>query len=103
MHSKPYIKITKFVKTEGDPQFRVEGASVVRITNHGQTRVWIDEDEVLEPGESFEEGDVTGPGIQHTYNLTFTTNPSPPAADEPYIYAGSRLHIRLLQRIENAI
>jgi len=88
------IQIETFEKTEQDLSFIVKNCALVRFTNRGQSRVWIDEDEVLEPGESFVEADDCGRGINHKYTLKFIALASPPAVDEPVTYAGDRLHIR---------
>lgn len=94
------VRIERFIKDENDPSFSVKDLSLIRFTNRGTTRVWLDEDEVLEPGESFIEADETGQGITHTYSIKFLPNPNPPNEDMPVIYSGNRLHIRALNRTQ---
>ncbi|MEM1215258.1 MAG: hypothetical protein AAGJ82_06215 [Bacteroidota bacterium] len=96
---KGYIKITNVIKTNDDESFYTERAVLLRLENVGTTRLWIDERIVLEPGEAFIEGDLSGPGIDHKYTLRFLG--APPKAvtvDVPKIYAGDRVHIRLFKR-----
>lgn len=92
------IRITKLQRTKDDQQLRLDGAVLVRITNQGQTYLWIDEQEVLAPGESWVEGDLNGPGIYHEYTLTFLANASPPTADKPRVYSGNFANIRIFER-----
>ena len=102
MISKGKISISKYVKTKDDASLRLDGAVMIRFMNMGQSRIWIDETVVIEPGEAFIEGDLSGPGIDHSYNVNFLALGSPPAADVPKVYAGNRLHIRVFKRIAHA-
>ena len=94
--------IDVIVKTKADNGFYAEDAVLVRFTNRGDTRWWIDEDEVLEPGESFVEGDLSGPGIDHRYQLKPIPAANAVTVDEPVTYSGPRLHIRVFKRESDA-
>ncbi len=74
-------------------------AVIVRFMNRGQSIVVIDEQEYLLPGQSFVEGDISGEGIEHHYQIDFISNPAGSATPLPYqLYAGNKLKIRLLRR-----
>lgn len=100
--NKGKIRITSLQKSKDDNSFILDGAVLVRITNQGQNYLWIDEQEVLEPGESWIEGDLNGPGIHHSYKLQFINNPNPPAANKPLVYPGNFINIRVFKRHPNA-
>lgn len=97
--SQGKIRIAKKQLTQDDISFYTEGAVLIRFDNVGQTRVWIDEQIVIDPGESFIEGDNNGPGLDHNYQINFVGNPLPVVVDMPKVYAGKRLHIRLFKRL----
>jgi hypothetical protein len=95
---KGIIRIETLQKVERDPSFVANGAVLIRFMNKGQSRVMIDEQEVLEPGESFTEGDLSGPGIEHTYKIDFLTLSSPPAVDSFKTMTGNMLKVRFFFR-----
>ncbi|MEM6378674.1 MAG: hypothetical protein AAF705_10680 [Bacteroidota bacterium] len=81
--------------SDADPSLIVKCATLVSITNNGQSRAVIDNNKVLEPGEQFNEGtDVRAP-LNHKYEIEFKALSSPPLVDEPAVYAGNRLSVRM--------
>lgn len=96
------IRITKKTRTKDDEGLYTENAVLIRFENIGQSRVWIDEQIVLDPGEAFIEGDNNGPGIDHNYQINFLGNIPGITVDEPRVYAGNRLNIRLFKRLTDA-
>jgi len=102
MNNNGGIRIDKRQLSKDDSSLILEGAVLVRITNQGQNHIWIDQQEVIEPGESWVEGDLNGPGLYHSYSLNFLTNPSPPVANKPLVYPGNFANIRIFKRDPNA-
>lgn len=99
----PIDNIKTVVRYEDDLSFKADGAVLLRFTNRGSSRVWIDEDEVLDPGESWTEGDASGPGLVHTYKIQFRPyTKATITADDVKTYTGDRLHIRVFKRSSNA-
>jgi hypothetical protein len=96
------IRIVKKTRSKDDESFHTENAQLIRFDNVGQTRIWIDEQIVLDPGESFIEGDNNGPGIDHKYQINFLAVVAGVAVDVPKVYAGNRLHVRLFKRLTDA-
>lgn len=92
------ITIKDYTITKDDASFVVNGIPLIRFTNTGQSRIWLDERIVIEPGEAYVEGDVNGPGIDHEYKIVFINNPNAPAVDVPKVYAGDRCHVRKFSR-----
>lgn len=98
------IAIDRDTVKEDDFNKRFEHAVCLRFYNRGQTTVIIDDIQILEPGEVYTEGDTTGPGIVHDYNLRFIENrdkvtPLPGDANKPFIYPGNHLDIRIFKRL----
>jgi hypothetical protein len=78
------------------------GAVCLRFINRGQVTVIIDDIIVIQPGESYTEGDTTGPGINHDYNIRFEVNndrtPLDTPVNRPFVYPGNHLDIRIFKR-----
>ena len=91
------LKIRRLDKVRSDSHFIVE-AQIIRFMNKGNSRIWIDEQEVLEPGEAFEEGDTDGPGFRHSYKIDFIPLDNPPSTDVPAVYNGNMLKMRVFTR-----
>ncbi len=94
------VRKDEIVKPTSD--YKVD-AVTVRFMNRGQSIVVIDEQEYLLPGQSFIEGDISGAGIEHHYQIDFIENPAlpddTPATPVPYqLYSGNKLKIRQLRR-----
>lgn len=98
MDKKGTIHIKRLQKKKGDDIFIVEGASLIRFMNKGQTAVMIDEQEIIEPGQSFTEGDITGPGIYHEYKLDFIPAETTPNVVPHKVFTGNMLKIRAFYR-----
>lgn len=95
---KGTITIRRLQKTKTDNSFILEGAVLARFMNVGQTAVLIDEQIYLGPGETLVEGDLSGPGIDHSYQLDFVTVASPPTPVTHKVFTGNMLKIRLFHR-----
>ncbi len=96
------ITIKQIIKKRDDLSFTLSQACLVRFYNAGQSYLQIDDGEVIPPGEAFIEGDLNGPGIDHSYKLVFLPNATPPAIDKPRVYGGNHVIIRLMKRKANA-
>lgn len=94
------ITITTTQKTTPDQGFRVDGAVLIRFMNFGQNYISLDDGNVvIEPGEAYIEGDLKGPGLDHTYTINFITNPgTPPAIDDIKVKALNFLQLRISKR-----
>lgn len=94
------IEIVRQDVTEKDYSFYIRNASLIRFMNKGQTRVWIDEQEVLEPGQSWTEGDIRAKGINHRYKIDFIELPpdKTPEIDKGVCEAGNMLKVRIFIR-----
>lgn len=95
---KGTIQIKTLQKTKSDPSFIMDGAVLVRFMNTGQTAVFIDEQFYLEPGESFTEGDTSGPGISHQYKIDFLVVASPPVVVAHKVFPNNHLKVRFFHR-----
>lgn len=89
------------IKTD-DFSYYFEGAVCLRFFNRGQVPVIIDDLVIIQPGESYTEGDTTGPGISHPYNIRFVVDtgraPLNVEVNKPFVYAGNHLDIRIFKR-----
>jgi len=98
------IVVDRDTVKENDYSKRFVHAVCLRFYNRGQTTVLIDEIQLIEPGEVYTEGDTTGPGIIHDYNIRFLPDsrdksiPDPGDQNIPYVYAGNHLDIRIFKR-----
>lgn len=98
------IVIDRDTVKEDDYSKRYIHAVCLRFYNRGQSTVLIDDLQLIEPGEVYTEGDTTGPGIVHDYNIRFLPQnrdktPLDPADENiPYLYAGNHLDIRIFKR-----
>ena len=88
-------RVRKLQKTKDDNSFIVNKATLIRFMNKGQTIVWIDEQETLLPGEAYIE--TTAAPLDHSYKIDFLQNPNAPAANQPQVYAGNFLKIRIIE------
>lgn len=70
----------------------------LRIVNVGQDIIWIDEGETLQPGEAKTYADPVGRGMDFMLNISFLTNPNPPAVNRPMVFAGGRAYIEKFYR-----
>jgi hypothetical protein len=91
-----------------DRSFSPERMVHIRFENRGQAPVLIDDHITILTGEAFIEGDTSGPGIDHEYQIKFLEqNPgkTPLAgendADPPFVIAGNFLYIRVMRRNHN--
>jgi len=98
------IVIDRDTVKEDDFSKRFEHAVCLRFINRGQSTVLLDDLQLIEPGEVYVEGDTTGPGIVHDYNIRFlqeNRNKTPLgdiAVDIPFVYPGNHLDIRIFKR-----
>ncbi|MEM6773107.1 MAG: hypothetical protein AAF597_21200 [Bacteroidota bacterium] len=96
------ILIQRDTLKEDDIQRFFEGAVCLRFFNRGQVPAIIDDTIILYPGESYTEGDTTGPGISHNYNIRFLVDPTKaplgPDANRPFVYPGNHLEVRIFKR-----
>lgn len=98
------IDISRDTVKEDDFSLRFEHAVCLRFYNRGQTTVIIDDIQLIEPGEVYTEGDVTGPGIIHDYQIRFIENRNKTPIDaadvnKPFVYGGNHLDIRIFKRL----
>jgi hypothetical protein len=98
------IVISRDTVKEDDFNKRFEHAVCLRFYNRGQTTIILDDIQIIEPGEVYTEGDVTGPGIIHDYNIRFIPNrdkttPLPGDVNRPFVYASNHLDIRIFKRL----
>lgn len=101
---KGSIHIDTYQKTGNDPNYRVEDVVLIRFANMGQNYISLDEKNVIiQPGEAYIEGDLNGPGIDHTYKIGFITNPAtPPTIDSITVKGLNFLEIRTFKRHRHA-
>ena len=88
-------------RVKDDESFVIDGARLVRFANYGQSRIWLDEHKVIDPGEAYTEAVDPGEGIFHRYRINFLTYANPPTEDIPRVYSGNRLHIRIFKEKDN--
>lgn len=99
--NKGNITIHKKTVTKQDLSFCEDDMVLVRFMNNGQHYVRLDDQIIIGPGEAYVEGDISGPGIEHSYQITFATNSTPPTANPPIVYSGNRCEVRILKRKKN--
>ena len=94
------IEIVRQDITEKDYSFYVKNMSLIRFMNKGQSRVWIDEQETLEPGQSWTEGDIKAKGINHKYKIDFIELPENerPTISTGVCETGNKLKVRMFIR-----
>lgn len=99
-HENGNIEIVKQDITEKDYSFYVKNMALIRFMNKGQTRVWIDEQETLEPGQSWTEGDIKAKGLNHRYKIEFIplSDEETPAISKGVCEAGDMLKVRMFIR-----
>ena len=98
------IVISRDTVKEDDFNKRFEHAVCLRFYNRGQTTIILDDIQIIEPGEVYTEGDVTGPGIVNDYSIRFIANrdkvtPLPGDVNRPFVYLGNHLDIRIFKRL----
>lgn len=95
---KGCLVIHKKQLKKDDLSLRIQGV-MIRFMNNGQSAVRIDEQIVVQPGEVYVEGDLSGPGIDHQYQIEFLDIGGSPKAPSQYItYAGNHLDVRIMKR-----
>lgn len=96
------ILISRDTIKEDDLTRYFSGAVCLRFFNRGQVPAIIDNIIILYPGESYTEGDTTGPGIDHNYNIRFLVDPTKiplgPDINRPFVYPGNHLEVRIFKR-----
>ncbi len=100
--SKGEIRIQNRSIFKDDESFQVRRAVLVRFMNLGTSRVWLDDQIVIDPGQAFVEADQSGIGLTHRYSVVFQTISSPPDTDPPALNSGNNLKVRIMKRIGDA-
>lgn len=93
-----FISIERLQISENDFSWYSSKSMLIRFSNFGQSTVIIDEQIILNPGESYVEGDTAGPGIDHMYEIRFVDLGSMPQPDGIKVIDGNLLQIRTMRR-----